>query len=293
MEPLLERLYPQKRSDTMVATQKSLFQTPKIPLNTSKTALNPSSDPPPTPKVGIYVRVSTEEQAKEGISIDAQIDRCAAVCKARGWEVYRIYTDAGFSAGTLKRPALQSLLQDAEEKRFQVLLVYKIDRFSRRLKDLISILEDLKAKNINFSSVTEQIDTTTAMGEAFFQIIGVFAQLERGMVKERVEMAFDKKIGSGEALNRAPMGYFYRNGKLVVNDEEAIKVREIFEMWGAGINYKEIANKFNIPISTLYEIVKNHAYIGKVKYRNQLYDGTHKAIIEKELFNKINTQNKV
>src|SRR3989344_5298577 len=288
MEPLLERLYPQKRSDTMVATQKSLFQTPKIPLNTSKTALNPSSDPPPTPKVGIYVRVSTEEQAKEGISIDAQIDRCQAYCKARGWQVFKIYTDAGYSAGTLSRPALKDLLEDARTKQLNILLVYKIDRFSRKLQDLISALEHLKAQNINFTSVTAQIDTTTAMGEAFFQIIGVFAQLERGMVKERVELAFDKKISSGEVLNRAPLGYFYENRRLKLKKDEAEKVKEIFRMWAAGVNYKEIAAQFNLPTSTLYEIIKNPTYIGKVRYRGKLFKGSHQPLIEDELFFKVN-----
>ena len=239
-------------------------------------------------KVGIYVRVSTEEQAKEGISIDAQIDRCRAFCKARGWKLFKIYTDAGYSAGTMDRPALKDLIADITEKKFSILLVYKIDRFSRKLKDLISILEDLKSKGVNFTSVTEQIDTTTAMGEAFFQIIGVFAQLERGMVKERVEMAFDKKISSGELLNRAPMGYFYRNSKLMVNEEEAEKVREIFNMWASGVHYKEIANKFNLPVSTLYELIKNPTYIGKVRYRGKLYGGTHKGIISEELFEKVN-----
>jgi|SRR3989338_4505850 len=239
-------------------------------------------------KVGIYVRVSTEEQAKEGISIDAQIDRCRAFCKARGWKLFKIYTDAGYSAGTMDRPALKDLIGDITENKFSILLVYKIDRFSRKLKDLISILEDLKSKGVNFTSVTEQIDTTTAMGEAFFQIIGVFAQLERGMVKERVEMAFDKKISSGELLNRAPMGYFYRNSKLMVNEEEAEKVREIFNMWASGVHYKEIANKFNLPVSTLYELIKNPTYIGKVRYRGKLYGGTHKGIISEELFEKVN-----
>lgn len=241
-------------------------------------------------KVGIYVRVSTEEQAKEGISIDAQIERCKAFCKARSWKVFKIYTDAGYSAGSLDRPALKNLVDDINNNRFSILLVYKIDRFSRKLKDLISILEELKSKGVNFTSVTEQIDTTTAMGEAFFQIIGVFAQLERGMVKERVELAFDKKINSGEILNRAPIGYVYRNGKLVVNEEEAEKVREIFNMWAAGIHYKEISEKFNIPVSTLYEIIKNPTYIGKVKYRDKLHNGVHKGIINEELFRKVNSQ---
>jgi len=240
-------------------------------------------------KVGVYVRVSTEEQAKEGISIDAQIDRCRSFCKARGWKVFKIYTDAGYSAGTLDRPGLNNLIDDITGKKFNILLVYKIDRFSRRLKDLISMLEDLKSKGVNFTSVTEQIDTTTAMGEAFFQIIGVFAQLERGMVKERVELAFSKKIDDGEALNRAPMGYIYRNGKLVVNEEEAEKVKEIFNMWAAGIHYKEISKRFNLPISTLYEIIKNPTYIGKIRYRNHLFDGAHKGIVDEGLFKKVSS----
>lgn len=241
-----------------------------------------------TEKVAIYVRVSTEEQAKEGLSIDAQIDRCKAFCKARGWTIYQIYTDAGHSAGSTNRPALKNLLQDIKDKKVNILLVYKIDRFSRKLKDLISILEDLKSKGVNFTSVTEQIDTTTAMGEAFFQIIGVFAQLERGMVKERVELAFSKKIDMGEVLNRAPLGYAYQNRKLVIVPEEAAKIKEIFEMASLGISYKEICEKFSIPVSTYYEIIKNPTYIGKVQYREKLYEGTHKSIIPLELFESIN-----
>jgi site-specific DNA recombinase len=239
-------------------------------------------------KVGIYVRVSTEEQAKEGISIDAQIDRCSAFCKARGWKVHQIYTDAGLSAGTMKRAALQNLLQDAKDKKFEVLLVYKIDRFSRRLRDLITLLDEFKGMDINFSSVTEQIDTTTAMGEAFFQIIGVFAQLERGMVKERVEMSFDKKISYGEALHRAPLGYTYKNSKLVIDKDKASTVIEIFNMRIANVHYKEISEKFNVPVSTLYQILKNPTYMGKVQYKGKLYPGTHPAIISEESFKSVN-----
>ncbi len=238
--------------------------------------------------VAIYSRVSTEEQAKEGLSVEAQIDKCKAFCEARDWEVFKVYKDAGFSAGSLNRPALELLLRDAEEKRFDIILVYKIDRFSRKLKDLIMILENLKEKNINFTSVTEQIDTTSAMGEAFFQIIGVFAQLERGMVKERVELAFDRKIKFGEALYRAPFGYTYLDKKLVPNPEDSLKVREIFEMWVQGISYKEIAKKFNLPESTLYQMIKNPIYIGKVKYKGELYKGKHIAIIDQELYDKVN-----
>lgn len=239
-------------------------------------------------KVAIYSRVSTEEQAREGLSVDAQIDKCKSFCEARDWQVFKVYKDAGYSAGSLNRPALELLLRDAQEKKFDIILVYKIDRFSRKLRDLIMVLDDLKEKGINFTSVTEQIDTTSAMGEAFFQIIGVFAQLERGMVKERVELSFDRKINLGESLSRAPIGYTYQNKKLILDTEKAAQVREIFEMCVAGINYKEICQKFNIPSSTFYQIIKNPIYLGKIRYKGSLYKGKHPAIIEKEIFDKAN-----
>lgn len=242
-------------------------------------------------KIAIYSRVSTEEQAKEGLSVDAQIDKCKSFCNARDWEIFKIYKDAGFSAGTLNRPAMELLLRDAKEKRYDTILVYKIDRFSRKLKDLIMILDELKEKDINFTSVTEQIDTTSVMGEAFFQIIGVFAQLERGMVKERVELSFDRKIQFGEALFRAPFGYVYQNKKLIPHPENAEKIKEIFNMWIHDINYKEISQKFKIPISTLYQIIKNPVYFGKIKYKGKLYDGKHMALIDEDIFNTANKIN--
>lgn len=240
------------------------------------------------PKVAIYVRVSTQEQAKEGLSVDAQIDKCKSFCSARDWKVSKVYRDAGYSAGSLNRPALELLLRDSKEQKFDIILVYKIDRFSRKLKDLIMILEDLKEKSINFTSVTEQIDTTSAMGEAFFQIIGVFAQLERGMVKERVELAFERKIKFGEALFRAPFGYIYQNKKLVPEPENSKKIREIFEMWAQDVNCKDISREFNVPLSTLYQIIKNPIYLGKIKYRGKLYNGKHKPLINQYLFDQAN-----
>jgi len=240
------------------------------------------------PKVAIYARVSTEEQAKEGYSVEAQIDKCKSYCKARGWDVFKLYRDAGYSAGSMNRPALELMLRDAKEKKFDIILVYKIDRFSRNLKDLIMVLEDLKSKKINFTSVTEQIDTTSAMGEAFFQIIGVFAQLERGMVKERVALAFDRKIKLGEALFRAPFGYVYQNKKLVPDPENKDKVKEIFEMWANDISYKAICEKFNLSPSSFYQIIKNPIYLGKIKYKGNLFPGKHKPLVDQELFNRAN-----
>ncbi|MFA5796818.1 MAG: recombinase family protein [Candidatus Woesearchaeota archaeon] len=240
------------------------------------------------PKVAIYVRVSTEEQAKEGLSIDAQIDKCQSYCNARGWDVYKVYKDPGFSAGTMDRPAMKLLLKEAQEQCFNIILVYKIDRFSRKLKDLILVLEDLKEKKINFTSVTEQIDTTSAMGEAFFQIIGVFAQLERGMVKERVRLAFDRKADMGEALYRPPFGYTYQNRKLVMDPMNGPKVSEIFEMWIAGIDHKIIAEKIGVSSASIYTIIKNPIYIGKIRYKGELYPGKHKPLVTQEMWDTAN-----
>ena len=131
------------------------------------------------------------------------------------------------------------------------------------------------------------------MGEAFFQMIGVFAQLERGMVKERVKLAFDKKISDGEVLNRAPLGYMYNKGKLVIDKRNIKKVQTIFNMRAAGVHYREISEKTGVPISTLYNILKNPTYAGKVKYNGKVYEGSHQAIIEPQLFNKINPQDSV
>jgi len=241
----------------------------------------------------IYIRVSTEEQAKKGISLPAQKDKCLAFSTAKDWNVYKVYRDAGFSAGNTKRPAFIELLEDAKARKFKTVLVYKVDRFSRRLRDLILILDELKKYDINFTSVSEQIDTTTAMGEAFFQVIGVFAQLERGMIKERVTMAFDKKVSVGETANRAPFGYTYQGKKLVPDDENSTKVRDIFKMWASGINYKAISEEFSIAPSTLYEIIKNPTYIGKIRYKGKLFNGQHKPLIDEETFMKINTDFKM
>ena len=171
-------------------------------------------------KVGIYCRVSTEEQAREGLSLVAQEERCSNYVTAKGWEIARIYFDKGKSAKTLKRKGLQEMIQDAVNKKIELILVHKIDRLSRNLKDLLSIFEGLQDHNIKFSSVTEPVDTSTAIGEAFFQIIGVFAQLERGMIKERVESIFKKKIKDGECVSRAPYGYEYKNNRLVPDKKE-------------------------------------------------------------------------
>lgn len=238
--------------------------------------------------VAIYTRVSTNEQAMNGISLDAQEKRCRDLCQFKDWSVTEVYCDAGFSAGNTDRPAFKRLFQDAKSHKFENIIVYKIDRFSRNLKDLVNIMSDLKKENINFTSITEQIDTTTAMGEAFFQIIGVFAQLERGMIKERVEMAFKRKVEKGNSVSRPPFGYKYSNKELVIDRTDMIRVQDIFSLKKEGLSHREIARQTSIPKSSVSDILKNPVYIGKLKYKDKIVSGNHVRIISDEDFYSIN-----
>ena len=142
-----------------------------------------------TNKVAIYVRVSTTNQAEEGYSIDEQIDKLEAYCKIKDWTVYKVYTDGGFSGSNTDRPALEKLIKDANKKKIDTVLVYKLDRLSRSQKDTLFLIEDIFIKNgIEFLSLQENFDTSTPFGKAMIGLLSVFAQLEREQIKERMQL---------------------------------------------------------------------------------------------------------
>ena len=125
-----------------------------------------------------YVRVSTEEQAREGISIEAQKERITALATAKGWNLIKIIEDAGYSGKNLNRPGAKALLDICRKTEVDVVIVYKLDRITRKQKDLWYLLEEIfEANRVDFVSVTEAFDTTTAAGKAFLGMLGVFAQL--------------------------------------------------------------------------------------------------------------------
>ena len=118
-----------------------------------------------TNKVAIYVRVSTTSQAEEGYSIEEQRDKLEAYCKIKDWSVYDVYTDGGFSGSNTNRPAIERLIKDAQNKKFDTVLVYKLDRLSRSQKDTLYLIEDIFIKNnIAFLSLQENFDTSTPFG---------------------------------------------------------------------------------------------------------------------------------
>ena len=137
-----------------------------------------------TNKVAIYVRVSTTSQAEEGYSIEEQKDKLEAYCKIKDWSVYKVYTDGGFSGSNTNRPAIEQLIKDAQKKKFDTVLVYKLDRLSRSQKDTLYLIEEVFIKNgIEFLSLQENFDTSTPFGKAMIGLLAVFAQLEREQIK--------------------------------------------------------------------------------------------------------------
>ena len=256
--------------------------------------------------VALYVRVSSERQADEAhYSIPEQIERLKSYCSAKGWTVYKIYTDGGQSGASIERPALNELITDARCNKFNMVLVYKLDRLSRRQKDTLYLIEDIFIKhNIDFTSVVENLDTSTPTGRAFIGLLSVFAQLEREQIQERMRMGKEGRAKSGKyhAGSTISIGYDYIDGSLRINEYEAMQVRKVFELrsQGYGIRqierymlehgYKHKGRYANSPeqyywyANTIRRVLQNKIYIGLIKHKDTYYQGEHEAIIDTALF---------
>ena len=160
-------------------------------------------------KVAVYARVSTQEQAVEGVSIDAQIAALKANAKIQGWEVTDVYIDGGYSGGTDERPALKRLLADAKQRQFNIIAVCKLDRFFRNLRLLLNRLDSLEQLGIKFITTQEGLDTSSPYGKFAVQMMGVIAEFERGRIGERVKDSRRYLIAQGRWPGGRPV-YGYR-----------------------------------------------------------------------------------
>ena len=238
--------------------------------------------PKPGKVAGAYVRVSTEDQARGGVSLEAQEARLKQYAEMANWQLYKIYVDAGLSAGSMARPAFQEMLKDARDDRINVILVYKLDRFSRSLKDIILTIDELKQLNVDFVSMTESIDTSTPIGKVMFHIIGAFAEFERDVIAQRTNMGMNQKAKKGHAEYRAPFGYFFDDGQLQVEEGDADIVKAMFRDRASGLTIRYIAKKYGVPKSTVSRILHNPIYVGMVRWKSELIQGKHPPIIDRE-----------
>jgi site-specific DNA recombinase len=242
----------------------------------------------PKPLAAIYIRVSTEDQAKHGTSLQAQEAALTNYSKALGYEISKVYKDEGKSGKDLThRPEMQQMLKDAEEKKFSAIFIYKLDRFSRSLMDLVTTIEQLKDWGIDFVSMQDKIETTSASGKLMFHIISAFAEFERNVTSERTKFTMNKKFSDGNLITRAPLGYSIINKSLVPSDNSYI-IQEIFQTFlNSDISLTQLSKKYNLSVNGLKKVLTNQTYLGKVKFAGQVSQGKHQSLLSQELFDKV------
>jgi len=265
-------------------------------------------------RCAIYTRKSSEEGLEQDYnSLHAQREACEAFVRSQageGWKLIRTaYDDGGFSGGTMERPALQQLLAHIREGLIDVVVVYKVDRLTRALADFARMVELFDNQSVSFVAVTQQFNTTTSMGRLTLNVLLSFAQFEREVIGERIrdKVAASKRKGiwMGGTL---PMGYDVRERKLVVNQDEARTVREIFKRYLELGSVRELKNDLDQrgivsavklsrkgrrrggkPFSrgALYCLLSNRIYRGEIRHKQQSHPGQHEPIMSRELWERV------
>jgi len=250
-------------------------------------------------RVALYTRVSTEDQAKEGFSLDAQLERLKFYAKAQGWEIAGEYIDEGHSGRTTKRPQYQRMME--ERAKWDTLLVLKMDRIHRNSRNFMGMMDELRKENKEFASVTESLDTSTAMGRFVMDIIQRIAQLESDQIGERTYVGMEQKAKSraGNLGKPAPFGYRYAPDRtLQVVPEESALVKIMFESYAKGEKRRDIAqNLVEMGRTTrlgkpwtrwaVADILANPTYAGATKWADQLQLDTHPAIVTAQLYDAV------
>ena len=258
-------------------------------------------------KAAIYIRVSTLEQANKGYSLDAQREKLLAYAKSQGYEVFDVYSDDGYSGKDLARPAVQKLLSHIKAHLINVVLVYRLDRLTRRVRDVIELLDDVFEPNgVKLYSLHEQIDVSSPFGRAALKINATFSELERETITERMTMGKDQAVKQGKWLgsgSNIPFGY-RRNaetGYYEVFPKEAEMVVKIFDLYLQGYSmrrlYEYAKANFGHPFFSnpmcCKAMLHRSMYAGYIRYRGDLYKGKNfDSIISYETFLKAQEQMK-
>jgi len=267
-------------------------------------------------KCAIYTRKSTEDGLEQEFnSLDAQRESGEAYIKSQaheGWDcVPDQYDDGGFTGGNMDRPALRRLIADIEAGKVDCVVVYKVDRLSRSLLDFARMLEIFERHHVAFVSVTQQFNTTTSMGRLMLNVLLSFAQFEREIISERTRDKIAAARRKGKWSGGMPLlGYDVdpRGSKLVVNEQEATRVRTIFELYiehqsmiatikeldrRGWLNKRWTTRKGHerggLPFTktSLFKLLTNVTYLGRIKYKEEVHNGEHAAIVSAELWQRV------
>ena len=259
---------------------------------------------------GIYIRVSTEDQAREGFSLGEQEEKLRELCKYKDFEIYKVYKDAGISAKNMKdRPAFQQMLEDMKNGLINYIVAYKLDRVTRSVRDLELLISTLEDYHCFLICDRDDVNTSTANGRFFVRMLTVLSQLEIEIVSERTKFGLNGAIKSGHIPGKCPFGYYRDSDKtLKINNSTKDLVVRIFEMYLEGKSYQTIANilnseKINSPTkkkwidSTIDRIINNKIYIGDYeRYRldnskeTEVFMNVAPAIITRAMWEEVQKQ---
>jgi len=222
---------------------------------------------------GVYIRVSTEDQAREGFSLGEQKEKLLALCKFKDLEVYKVYEDAGVSAKDMEhRPQFQQMLQDMKDGKINYIVAYKLDRITRSVRDLEELITLLEQYGCYLLCDRDDVNTSTANGKFFVRMLTVLSQLEIEIVSERTKFGLNGAIKSGHIPGQRPFGYTKsEEKKMVIDPTTRPYVEKIFNMYLEGKSFQQIANYFNdnniYPEkkwrdTTISKIIDNRIYMG-------------------------------
>jgi site-specific DNA recombinase len=265
-------------------------------------------------RCAVYTRKSSEEGLEQDFnSLHAQREACEAFIKSQqgeGWRLVKTaYDDGGLSGGNMERPALQRLLEDIRHGLLDVVVVYKVDRLTRSLADFAKMVEVFDAQGVSFVAVTQQFNTTTSMGRLTLNVLLSFAQFEREVTGERIRDKIAASKRKGIWMGGCPaIGYDVRDRRLVVNQAEATTVRQIYHRYlevrsvrrlKQDLDRDGVVSKIRVSRKgirsggrsfsrgALYELLSNPIYIGEIRHKQERHPGQHEAILERELWEKV------
>ena len=233
-------------------------------------------------RVAFYTRISTDEDHQK-YSLGAQSERLEAFCKAQygdDWRLHKLYRDT--ESGThMNRPGLEEMLFDVGARAFDTLLVFRVDRLSRKVRELAQMVDELTKNGVALKSITEPFDTANAAGKMMLQMLGVFAEFEHATIVERTKVGMEKKAKGGKFVGgNVPYGFLLDPEKgLVINEDEALIVRKMFQMYAFGKEGSSaICNQLNEAGNrnrngrkwgrrVILHMLRNPVYVGKIRWR--------------------------
>lgn len=254
---------------------------------------------------GLYPRVSTDDQVREGFSLDEQEKEMKKLCMYKNYQIYKVYREEGVSAKNMNRPKFQEMMQDLKDGKINRIIVYKLDRLTRSIQDLEVICKLIEKYHCSLDSVSEEINTDTAIGVFFIRMTTILAQLEIERTSERTKFGLKGAAKNGHFCGKAPIGYRKINKKLVIDDLESEVVKEIFDDYVNGLSVCTITKKLNNKnalnrnwrTTTIDRMLSNYIYCGDYLYGKRAknmkpihLENICPAIIDKETFKMVQTQ---